>query len=133
MAIVNSIAKFAGIGGQLLQRAAISLAAGPQNNNIVSSGTVSPTFTAGVARVHIYNGGGANTTVVTGVTVSDGTNTVFIFPTTAAIAVPNVAGSGVDYTIEFSVDINANQMTVTTTVGGTTTTASMDIELFMTP
>jgi hypothetical protein len=49
------------------------------------------------------------------------------------MGVANVAGSGVDYLIEYNVDINANQMTVTTTVGGTTTTCSMDLELIATP
>jgi hypothetical protein len=134
MTVVNTVARWPGIGGLLLQRANIALAAGPQNFNIVSAGVVSPTFSAGIARIHVYNGGAANTTVVLSVTLSDGTNNVFIFPTTAAMAVPNTAaGSGVDFMIEFNVDINANQMTSTTTVAGGVTTATMDLELYATP
>ncbi len=105
-----------------------------QTNSFTTANTtgLAQGMTKGLVRVKIYNGGGANTTAAVIVTAYDGTNTYAIanFP---AYGIANAANSGLDYYIDFGVDISATQFNVLTTLAGTTTTASMDIELVAGP
>jgi hypothetical protein len=89
---------------------------------------LTPAIRTGYIRVRVYNGGGANTTVAVIVQVTDGTGTMIVF-SAPATAVPNVATSGVDYLIPFITELAVTQLSVLTTLAGTTTTASMDIEM----
>lgn len=86
----------------------------------------------GMVRVKVYNGGGANTTSVIVVTVTDGVNTYGI-ANLPAYTVGTGANSGHDYTFEYIVDIAVNQVNVLTTLAGTTTTATLDSELVCGP
>jgi hypothetical protein len=110
----------------------VSLSAGPQTNTFPSSGSLTPPPRTGQVRVKVYNGGGANTTVAVTVNFGDGTNTVIVF-SQAATAVPNTALGGVDFIIDFELDIVPTTCNIITTVGGTTTTASMDAEISYNP
>lgn len=137
MAILNSIQRLMngyGNGTCYVTASAVALSAGPQTQAVsLATAGFTQGYTNGLIRVKVYNGGGANTTCVVGVSVTDGTNTVFVFPTTAAIPVPNVAGSGLDFLIDVQVDIQIATVNIITTVGGTTTTASLDYEIDLNP
>ncbi len=140
MAILNSIQRLMngyGNGTAYGTASGVALSTGSLVATTITLATVNPLFTQGytngIIRVKIYNGGGANTTVIVSVSVTDGTNTVFVYPATAATAVPNVAASGVDYYIDVNVDILITVITINTTLGGTTTTASMDWEFDLNP
>jgi hypothetical protein len=90
-------------------------------------------YSNGIIRVKIYNGGGTSPTFTVGVTVSDGTNTVTVFPTTTAIAIGATAAGGCDLYIDVNVDIAISVVNIITTGGGTTPTASMDYEIDLNP
>jgi hypothetical protein len=90
-------------------------------------------YSNGIIRVKVYNGGGTTPTVIVSVSVSDGTNVVTVFPPTAAVAVGATAAGGVDYYIDVNVDIAIATVTINTTLGGTTPTASLDYEIDLNP
>ena len=138
MAIVNTIQRLMngyGNGTCYVPTAGTALSAGPQTNTVtLANSGFTQGYTNGLIRIHVYGGGGSNTTVVCAVYVGDGTNSVYVLPTTAAMAVPSTnAGSGVDYLIDVNVDIQITTVSFVTTVGGTTTTASMDTEICLNP
>ena len=124
---------------------------GQQSNPIPASGVLAPTTTAGRIRLKIYNGGGTSPTLIDLViTAGDGTNNItlggsVLHPT---VAVPITATSWLEFEFEYVLDVattagtgggsigqllasigGANQFSVKTTLGGTTPTASMDVEL----
>jgi hypothetical protein len=124
---------------------------GQQSTPIPASGVLAPTTSAGRIRIKIYNGGGTSPTLIDLlVTATDGTNTVLIpqsliHPT---VAWPlTTATSWFEFEFEFILDVassgagggavgqlsgvigGANAFSVKTTLGGTTPTASMDLEL----
>jgi hypothetical protein len=86
----------------------------------------------GMVRVKVYNGGGSNTTSTITVTVYDGTNT-YAIGNLPAYTIANGSNSGHDYLFEYCVDISVIQVNILSTLGGTTTTATMDIELVAGP
>ena len=111
---------------------ASAVALSTTTNTAVTMGTQG--YTNGLIRVKVYGGGGSNTTVTVAVSVSDGTSTIVVFPVTNAMAVPStVATSGCDLLIDVNTDIQIATVTITTVVGGTTTTASMDYEICLNP
>jgi hypothetical protein len=107
---------------------------GQQTNTFNAANTpgIGQGMTKGLARVKVYNGGGTSPTVAIIVQVTDGTNT-YIVANIPATAVAALANSGVDFYIDFGVDISFNAMSILTTLGGTTPTASMDAELVTGP
>jgi hypothetical protein len=134
----------------LLQTGLAMSGTAPQSFPIPSSGTLALTFTAGRVRIKIYNGGGTSPTLVDFfVTAGDGTNTIVIGQSlvhpNAAIAIS--ATQWFEFEFEFILDVatsgagggasgqlssaigGANQMAVKTTMGGTSPTASLDVEL----
>jgi hypothetical protein len=120
-------------------------------NTVPSSGNLVPTFgvIAGKVRVKIYNGGGTSPTLVAIVIkLSDGTNTVTVDAFNPAVAVTLSATSWFDGLFAFLIDTGATAnggalgqlisnttqngaltLSVTTTLGGTTPTALMDVEV----
>lgn len=132
----------------LYYQAGIALSTtGQVSNPIPASGTILAT-TAGRIRVKIYNGGGTSPTLIDLVVqASDGTNTVtigqgLIHPT---VAVPITTTSWLEFEFEYILDAaasgsgggvagqmlpgGATSFAVKTTLGGTSPTASMDLEL----
>jgi hypothetical protein len=89
-------------------------------------------MTKGLCRVKIYNGGGTTPAAAIIVTVTDQTNT-YTIANIPATTVPALANSGMDFYIDFGVDINFNQLNILTTLTGTTPTASMDAEIVAGP
>jgi hypothetical protein len=69
----------------------------------------------------------ASTTTSITVTATDGTTTVLIGTVTAA------AGIALDETREFNTDLSLTSLSFNITLGGSTFTASFDIEVSMTP
>jgi hypothetical protein len=137
MSIVNTIQRLMngyGNGTCYVTAAAIALSAGPQTQTVtLANSGFTQGYSNGLIRVKVYNGGGANTTCVIAVNVQDGTNTVYVFPTTAAIPVPNTALGGLDFLVDVQVDIAITIVAIVTTIGGTTTTASLDYEIDLNP
>jgi hypothetical protein len=123
---------------------------GQVSNPLPATGVFAIGFSAGRLRIKIYNGGGTTPTLVDlVVSASDGTNTVIIgasilHPT---VAVPLTAATAwLEFEFEFILDVatttagaggasgqllpgGATSMAVKTTLGGTTPTASMDVDL----
>jgi hypothetical protein len=120
---------------------------GAQTNSLTG---ITPTFTRGAVRVKIYGAGGTTPTIIMcQVVVTDGTTFVGIGtvnPTTALalstsassgspytnsgnITSSVITGGGYDWLFPFCVDINCNQVSILTTLGGTTPTAKLDFEV----
>jgi hypothetical protein len=107
---------------------------GQQTNTFNNANTpgMAQGMTKGLARVKIYNGGGTTPAVSIIVQVTDGTNT-YIVANIPSTTVQAAANSGMDFYIDFGVDIAFNAMSILTTLTGTTPTASMDAELVTGP
>jgi hypothetical protein len=121
-----------------------------QSSPIPASGSLAVTTTAGRVRVKIYGGGGTSPTLVDFVvTAGDGTNLItlgqsILHPT---VAISLVTASWFEMEFEYVLDVatsgaggaasgqlssvvgGANIFAVKTTLGGTSPTASMDLEL----
>ena len=121
-----------------------------QTSPIPSTGTLAVTSTAGRIRIKIYNGGGTSPVLADlVVNAGDGTNTIIIgqsilHPT---VACPLITARWFDYEFEYILDVatsgaggvvsgqlsgtvgGANIFNVLTTLGGTSPTASMDVEI----
>jgi hypothetical protein len=121
---------------------------GAQTNTMPATGTLSPGTTVGQQRFKIYNGGGTSPTLVSlTVSATDGTNTpYFIYTNTPATALALSTTGWFDRFFEYLLDTatttagaggasgqllpgGATSFTATTTLGGTTPTASMDWEI----
>jgi hypothetical protein len=105
---------------------------GQQSNTVPGSGSFVQAITRGYLRVKIYNGGGTSPTLVDLlITATDGTNTVtfYVMHPTVAIALATGITGYVDLLIPFEFEISATSITVKTTMGGTTPTANMDLEV----
>ena len=138
MPIVNSVALInpgLGVGAQVQQVLATALSTtGAVANTIPATGTLAQTFRSGKIRIKISNGAGTSPTLVAlQVSVTDGTTTELLFEFSPAVATPLSATSYVDLSFDFITDLNANKVTVTTTLGGTSPTATMDMEACLEP
>lgn len=121
---------------------------GAQTNTIPATGVLAVGTTAGRFRFKIYNGGGTSPTLVTAsVTATDGTNTPYpLFTTTPATPFAIGTTGWVDRFFDYLIDTatttagaggatgqllpgGAVTFTISTTLGGTSPTASMDLEL----
>ena len=119
---------------------------GAVSNPIPATGVILGT-TAGKIRIKIYNGGGTSPTIVNiQVNASDGTNTVPLYtyhPTTAlALSTTSWFDTYIAYLLDTASSTTnggavgqliaggATSFSVITTLGGTTPTASMDLEIF---
>ena len=141
MSILNSVKKImqgfgsgsstGAVAGGYATAAAVSLSGGTAQTTAVTMGTQG--YTNGRVRVKIYNGGGANTSAIVQVQVSDGTNTYYLNGPFSALVIANGANSGLDFLFEVLVDISISTVNIITTLGGTTTTASMDYEVCLNP
>lgn len=147
MAWVNRVLKILpGFGSPvqndtLFQAVGLSLSTTGQQTNSLTG--LTPTLSAGYVRIKIYGGGGTSPLVSSGyVVVSDGATFVQIrnvtgqvLSTTAATGSPytnggsNTALGGIDEIIAFVVDISVSQVSVLTTLTGTSPTAKMDMEI----
>lgn len=129
-------------------RTGISLSTtGQQTNTIPATGTLSPGTTVGRLRIKIYNGGGTSPTLIDLlVQASDGTNTIPVYSNHPNVAFAISTTSWFDRYFEYLLDtatVTANaggangqllpggvtSFNILTTLGGTTPTASMDLEL----
>jgi hypothetical protein len=138
MAIINSVALInpgLGAAAQVQQVLGTALSTtGAVANTIPASGTLAQTFRSGKVRVKISNGAGTSPTLVAiQITVTDGTTTELIEEFAPAVAFALSTTSFVDMSFDFICDLNANKITVTTTLGGTTPTATMDMEASLEP
>lgn len=149
MAIQVSAATFGGVGEQLVQSLAVALSGtAQQTTRVPASGSITPQVNRGYIRAKVYNGGGTSPTL-SDITfqAADGTNTVFIDNVHPAAAVALSTTSWVDVLIDFIVDTfgtsggaagnlispGATFFNVLTTMGGTSPTASMDVEIVAEP
>lgn len=99
-----------------------------------SSGAFAPAISTGKIRYKIYGGGGTSPTLTDVViTATDGTNTVTlgsgVLHPSSAIAIGTGTTGMIDTEIDFILDISATSFTIKTTLGGTSPTASMDVEV----
>lgn len=122
-------------------------AAGPTTFSLTG---LTPTISRGYIRVKIYGAAGTTPTIVlVDVVVTDGTTFVIVgrinpataipLSTTAAAGSPYTNGGtlaaglatpgGIDFLFPFLVDINVNQVSVDITLGGTTPTGKLDLEV----
>lgn len=133
MTIVNSAALVApGFGTPLVSaRASVAMSGtGQQTFTVPSSGSLAPTARTGYVRVKVFGGGGTSPTLTDIlITATDGTATYTIdnFHPNTAITLSGTAG--LDYLKEFCLDINATSISVLTTMGGTSPTATGDVEI----
>lgn len=122
---------------------------GEQTNTIPGSGTFPIAYSTGWVRVKIFNGGGTNPTLTSlKILVGDGTNLVLMYALNPATAHNLTATSWFDECIDFLCDVAAtgagggatgqliaangiNAITIKTTLGGTTPTATMDAECLL--
>ncbi len=138
MPIVNSVALInpgCGLPAQVQQVLATALSTtGAVANTIPTTGTLAQTFRSGKIRVKIFNGAGTSPTLVALiVSVTDGTTTELLYEFSPAVAFALSTTSYVDLSFDFITDLNANKITVTTTLGGTSPTATMDMEASLEP
>lgn len=133
MAIVNTLQKLFPTFGAVtnyVTAASVALSGSSAQTTAVTLGTQG--YTKGRVRIKIYNGGGANTTAQVTVSVTDGTNTWIVF-SVPAVTIANAAAGGLDFVKDWNVDLNVATVNIITTLGGTTTTASMDYEVCSIP
>jgi hypothetical protein len=111
-----------------------ALAAASTTTSFTTANTkgLSQGMTKGLVRVKIYNGGSATTAAAVVVQVTDGTNTYCVY-NAPAFTIANAANSGLDYYIDFGVDISLTQVNVVVTLSVGTLTASQDLELVAGP
>jgi hypothetical protein len=120
-----------------------------QTNTLPASGTFPIAYSTGWVRIKIYNGGGTNPTLTSlKILAGDGTNSVLLYALNPATAHNLTATSWFDECIDFLVDVAAtgagggatgqliaangiNTITIKTTLGGTTPTATLDAECLM--
>jgi hypothetical protein len=99
-----------------------------------ASGPITLTFSQPITkgRLRVKSSGvNAVTTIAIGaVTVTDGTNVVVVNP---ALLPATTAGQNFDRSIEIITDIQATSLTFGTTLGGATTTATINSEFFGNP
>jgi hypothetical protein len=99
-----------------------------------ASGNITLTFSQPITkgRLRVKSSGvNAVTTIAIGaVTVTDGTNVVVVNP---ALLPATTAGQNFDRSIEIITDIQATSLTFGTTLGGATTTATINSEFFGNP
>jgi hypothetical protein len=99
-----------------------------------ASGPITLTFsqpiTKGRLRVKSSGLNAATTVAIGAVTVSDGTNVVVVKP---ALLAATTAGQNFDVSVEIITDIQATSLTFGTTLGGATTTATINSEFFGNP
>jgi len=105
MAIVNSVAKFAGVGAQLIQRiGVVILTATPQTVTLPASGSISPAVTVGYWRAKIYNQSVAISVTALQINASDGTNTVTLDEVSPQAALAITATAYLDMDGDFLLD-----------------------------
>jgi hypothetical protein len=122
---------------------------GEQTNTIPSSGTFPIAYSTGWVRVKIYNGAGTNPTLsALKIIGGDGTNSVLVYALNPATAHNLSSTSWFDECIDFLLDVAAtgtgggstgqliaangvNTITIKTTLGGTSPSATMDLEAVM--
>jgi hypothetical protein len=121
MAIVNTIAlTFPGYG----QATSYTL----KNAALSATTTTTQTLTSAVrnGRIRVkYSAVNGATTLQTKITMTDGTTTFVVLPTTPV----STAGDLQDFVIDYNLDINANSISVVSTLAGATQTATLDIEV----
>jgi hypothetical protein len=113
----------------------LALSGTGQQTSIVpstTSVTFSPTISAGKMRIKISAGAGTSPTLTDIlVTASDGTTTVTfangVFHPNTAVALSTT--SIVEFEFDFICDLNLTSFTIKTTMGGTSPTATMDVEV----
>jgi hypothetical protein len=149
MAIVNSVATYAGNDWQIIQSLTQTVSAAALTVRVPLTGSISPAVARGLWRAKIYNGGGT-TPAITSVTLtgSDGTNTVTLdnFVPTAGITISSTAY--IDVMGDFLLDTaatstgglsgtlifgGATSFTFTFAVSGTSATFSADCEIAAVP
>ena len=148
MAIVNSIATYQGVGGELVTNiGVVILTAAPQTVRVPSAGSISPAVTRGYWRMKIYNQTVAISFGSVIINAGDGTNLVQCddYVPVAALAITatawvdvcgdfifdtSVAGGGATGTL-LNFGATFFQFLVTTTGAGGT--ASGDFEIFAEP
>jgi hypothetical protein len=138
MAIINTVSECNpgfGIAAQVPQVLATALSTtGAVANTIPATGTLAQTFRSGKIRIKISSGAGTSPTLAALiVTVTDGTTTELVAAFNPAVAYALGANAVIDLVFTFICDIFANKITVTTTLGGTSPTANMDMEASLEP
>lgn len=133
MSIVNTIQKLFPTFGAVtnyVTAAGVALSGSSAQTTAITLGTQG--YTKGRVRTKVYNGGGSNTTCQITISITDGTNTWIVFQS-PAITIGNAAAGGLDFVNDWNVDLNVATVNIITTLGGTTTTASMDYEVCSNP
>jgi hypothetical protein len=99
-----------------------------------ASGPITLTFsqpiTKGRLRVKSSGVNAVTTAAIGAVTVTDGTNVVVVKP---ALLPATAAGQNFDVSVEIITDIQATSLSFSTTLGGATTTATINSEFFGNP
>lgn len=85
-------------------------------------------ITRGKIRVQIYTLNAATTIAMGGITCTDGTTTVQVGATNRVAA--TAAGTQLDFLTDFIVGIIATSFTIPITLAGSTTTATVNTEIF---
>jgi hypothetical protein len=92
--------------------------------------SISPSIRSAKVRVKIYNGAGTSPTLVAlVVNVTDGTTTETVYAMNPAVAVALSTTAWLDVTFQFLSELNVTQIDVKTTLGGTSPTASLDVQV----
>ena len=117
----------------LLSSQGIALSgASAQVNGAGGAGSITfPGCNQGYVRVKIQNGGSSDIATALLVALSDGTFSAII-TSLPSMSVGNTASGGIDVVIPFTVDFFPTAINVTTTLTGTTKTATMGIEVIAT-
>ena len=133
MAITNSVVFITpGFGAPVLRtNLAVALSgSSPAATTIPSTGSFTLTARMGWIHIKISGGGGTSPTVVSlNCTATDGTTTEQFAVYNPAAAFSLAANSDLNLIFPFCLDINANTFTVNTTLGGTSPTATLDLEV----
>lgn len=112
----------------LFLKTAVSLTTtGEQTNSLTG---LTPAIKSGWIRIKVYTGGGTSPTLTSvRISVTDGTTTEWIAEVSPATAYTLAANNQITLSFPFLSELAVTQVNVLTTLGGTTPTASLDIEV----
>jgi hypothetical protein len=121
MAIVNSITRITdGFGAPLVALSKNAALTGTATTSLA----IAPTISSGYVRVK-FSGADPATVGTFKVTMTNGSTTYVLLPTSGATA----AGNGLDLLLPFNVDISISSVSVVATLTGIATTGTLDFEV----
>lgn len=111
------------LSGTTLQSNTLVIGTSSSQSGYQQSGTA--WLKAGILYIRVYAPGGTSPTVIVSASLTDGTTTETILLPVAALALTTT--SVLRLRVAWATDLNATTLTVNTTLGGTSPTATLDL------